>query len=426
MQTDRVVPAEAGDCRIRCRMDAEGKEDQRKNLPLLKFQRRKTVERCPDLDRCRAISMRDAQIEELKATGVKKDEFLAMLAHELRNPLGVVSNAIQLLDHTSSDRSGPAHETRQVIARQVHHLSRLVGDLLDVSRLNRGKIILQRTILNLQDVVKQSIEMVRHAVDEKRHTLYQGLTTRPLKVSGDSTRLMQIVSNLLNNAVKYTPDNGEITITTKAEGDYAVIKVKDSGVGVDPSELDSIFGMFYQVDNSLARSQGGLGIGLTLVRSLTLMHNGTVEAHSEGKGKGSEFTVRLPLDEDGIIDTPVVHSASAVRRRLLVVDDNTDAATSLSNLLKLQGHEVYTANTGTAALGFVKNVLPEYILLDIAMPGMDGLELAERIRKVNQKVVIIAITGYGAEDDKRMSADAGINFHLVKPIQQRDLQELIV
>ncbi len=370
---------------------------------------------------CTDIDNRKRSEENLKGASARKDEFLAMLAHELRNPLSVIGNAVQLLEGTE----GEAGEIFGMIARQTKHLTRLVEDLLDVSRITRGKIVLRKEVLDLRSLLTQSMEATAQAFNERNHTVTVNLGAEEVRVHADATRIMQVFSNLLHNAAKYTPEGGEIAVTLEKEDSYAVVKIKDNGLGLDTKHLDTIFDLFYQADAGLARAQGGLGIGLTLVRNIMLMHNGTVEAYSEGIGKGSTFTVRLPSSYAALEKTIAASAPTVVKRRVLVVDDMPDAAHSLSMLVKSLGHEIYTASSGRTALQFVQNMKPEYVLMDIGMPEMDGFELARRIRMLDDKVILIAITGYGMEEDRRRTEESGFNYHLVKPVEKKDLAQLI-
>lgn len=347
----------------------------------------------------------------------RREDFLAMLAHELRNPISVIGNAVQLLE-----AEGETGEIYNMIRRQTKHLTRLVEDLLDVSRISRGKIVLQKQVCDLKSLVEHGVETAQQAIADKKHTLILELKKKKIWVHADPTRMYQVFSNLLLNAAKYTPPGGNITVTIENDDKFAFVNIKDTGLGLEDSE--AIFDLFYQVDTGLARSQGGLGIGLTLVRNILNMHNGSVAAYSEGIGKGSTFSVHMPISlmkPEKVTETGI---ATCERRRILVVDDMPDVAHSMSLILKSQGHEVYTASSGRAALQFVKNVKPQYILLDIGMPDMDGWELAKKIKEIDKTVITIAITGYGMEEDKQKSKE-DFNYHLVKPVERQDLFMLI-
>ena len=479
----------------------------------------------------------------------RKDEFLAMLAHELRNPLAPIQNAVQVLkmqgqrsevrgqrSEAGEDRAlltsdlrpltsletsevyspAKARHLIDVIDRQVRHMTRLVDDLLDVSRISRGKITLKCKELDLAAVVDQAVKSCRSLITARKHTLDVALPDRPVRVAADPARLVQIVANLLNNAAKYTNEGGRIWLTVevskgqKAEGSWqkavgswqnaagskqmavgselmaadcqlptadcqqAVIRVRDTGIGIPPEMLPKVFDLFTQVNPSMDRAQGGLGIGLTLVRQILEMHGGRVEAYSDGPGRGSEFVVYLPaLAEAGIEDrgsriedgsepdreprssilhppssiphppssilhppSSILHPPSPVAgergrgeggRRILVVDDNVDNADILAMLLRALGHEVHTAYDGPAALETARTWRPEVVLLDIGLPRMTGLEVARRIREDLglKNVLLAAMTGYGQEEDKRRSLEAGFNAHLVKPVELEVLQALL-
>ncbi len=391
-----------------------------------------------------ALSLQEEVLErqrlgaELAETDRRKDEFLAMLAHELRNPLAPLRNAVHLFRML-----GPGDANLQrvggIIERQVLHLTRLVDDLLDVSRITRGKIELHTEPIDLAAVVACSVEASRPLLDARRHELTVQLPGQPLWVEGDATRLTQVLGNLLNNAAKYTPEGGHICLTVEAGEKEATVRVRDDGRGIAADFLPRVFDLFTQGDPSPARSEGGLGIGLTLVKSLVGMHGGRVEAHSDGPGHGSEFVVRLPLlpmgngewgsgnekQSTSVIPhspLPIAHS-----RRVLVVDDNADAADSLATLLRVQGHEVHAAADGPGALREVEGWRPQVVLLDIGLPGMDGYEVARRLREQAgwEQVLLVAVTGYGQEEDRRKALEAGFDAHLVKPADPGVLQELL-
>lgn len=365
----------------------------------------------------------------------QKNEFLSMLAHELRNPLAPIRNAVHILKRKSS--SGPELQwAYDVIDRQVIGLVRLVDDLLDVSRITSGKIRLKLEPVEVQAIVAQAVETSRPLIDARNHRLAVNLPTQPLWVRGDAVRLAQVLTNLLNNAAKYTDEGGEITLTVASEAGEVVMKVRDNGVGIPPVMMASIFELFTQVDRSLDRSQGGLGIGLTLVRQLVQMHCGSVHVFSAGANQGSEFTIRLPalaahaqipagdkLEATAIQGGISNSSADAVRRRILVVDDNRDAAESLALLLRLEGYEVHTAYDGPTALQAASSFGPHLVLLDIGLPGMDGYEVARSLRRQPNLngLILVALTGYSQKEDRQQSVNAGINHFVVKPI---DLQVL--
>jgi len=360
--------------------------------------------------------------EALRDADRRKDEFLATLAHELRNPLAPIRNSLQILKMPRVD-AATVERSREMMERQVHHLVRLVDDLLDVSRVMRGKIELRRERVELATVVARAVETVQPLVDAQGHELSVRLPNESLLLDADPVRLTQVVGNLLTNAAKYTEANGRIRLTAEREGDEAVLGVRDNGIGIAPAMLPRIFELFVQVDHASTKAHGGLGIGLTLVKNLVQMHNGTVEARSAGLGQGSEFVVRLPLtartvEKEAGPDTPLTGDPPGpTGHRLLVVDDNRDAADSLAMLLKLQGHEVRVAHSGPAALEMTKTYTPDVVFLDIGMPGMDGYEVARRLRQQPglESVVLAALTGWGQQEDRRRTAEAGFNHHLVKP-----------
>jgi PAS domain S-box-containing protein len=366
--------------------------------------------------------------EQLTQADRRKDEFLAMLSHELRNPLAPLCNALQMVK-----LSGPAdprvEQARQVMERQVQHLVRLVDDLLDVSRITRGKIQLRTEAVELAAVVAQALETGRPLIDARQQELTVSLPPEPLQLEADLTRLAQAVGNLLNNAAKYTEEGGRIWLTVERQHREAVLRVRDTGIGMAPEMLTRAFDLFVQADRSLDRSQGGLGIGLTLVRSLVQMHGGSVQAFSDGPGRGSELVVRLPLARQALPagPAPKARRGPGPCRRILVVDDNVDSAESLALFLGMAGHEVRTAHDGPAALELARTYQPEVVLLDISMPGMDGYEVARRLRQEPglEKVRLVALTGYGQDEDRRRSQEAAINFHLVKPAEPEALQALL-
>ena len=367
--------------------------------------------------------------EQLAAADQRKDEFLAMLAHELRNPLAPIRNAVQVLRIVGT-RDTVIQRQHGIIDRQVTHMARLLGDLLDVSRITRGKIELNRIPLHLSDAILHAIEISTPVIEARQHRLH--LTPPPdgLRVEADVDRLAQVIGNLLTNAAKYTEEGGQIWLEAGREGNEAVVRVRDTGLGVESEMLPHMFDLFTQADHSVARSQGGLGIGLTLVKKLVELHGGRVEAHSEGLGKGSEFIVRLPALADEVqAGKPEVPEAivETSPRRILVVDDIPDSAMSLSELLELWGHDVRAAYDGVGALETARAFLPEIVLLDIGMPGMDGYEVARHLREeANGNVLIlVALTGYGQESDRQMTRDAGFDHHLVKPVDMNDLRKLL-
>lgn len=359
---------------------------------------------------------------ELQEADRRKDEFLATLAHELRNPLAPIRNALQILQLPRID-AATIERSRAIMERQVHQLVRLVDDLLDVSRVMRGKIELRRERIELATVVARAIETVQPLIEVQRHELVVAVASESLLLDADPVRLAQVVGNLLTNAAKYTEPGGRIELTARREGNSAILRIRDNGIGMTADILPHIFELFVQVDHTATRSQGGLGIGLTLVKNLVEMHSGTVAALSEGLGKGTEFVVSLPLEtqpapEEGRSDsTAGAFQQVRTGRRVLVVDDNRDAAVSLAMLLRLQGHEVQVAHSGATALELSVSYVPEAVFLDIGMPGMDGFEVARRLRQQPglEHVVLAALTGWGQPEERRRTAEAGFDYHLVKP-----------
>jgi CheY-like chemotaxis protein len=369
---------------------------------------------------CVDITPRKLAEEELEQAGRRKDEFLAMLGHELRNPLAPISLAVEMMQKPT-----PADDSiawaRDVIARQLGQLTRLVDDLLDVSRITRGKITLLLTPLELKSVVAQALETSRHFFDRRRHRFTVHLPSYPVRVRGDAVRLAQVLSNLLNNAAKYTPEGGRIELTVECRDSQVILTVADSGVGLSAEMLERVFDLFSQFE-SRDDSQGGLGIGLTLVKRLVELHGGDVEARSAGRGKGSEFIVRLPALEvqaqSPTAATLGTARQSSVRRRILVVDDNVDAAEALCRILRLQDHEVRVAHDGQEALQMAGAMQPEIVFLDLELPKMNGLEVARQLRSAwpLRPLLLVATTGFGHEKNRRRTAEAGFDHHLVKPI----------
>jgi PAS domain S-box-containing protein len=362
----------------------------------------------------------------------RKDEFLSMLAHELRNPLAPIRNALEVMRRCppNDPRVG---ETRDMIDRNVTRLTRLVDDLLDVSRITLGKIRLEQEKVKLAAIVQEAIEISMPLIQSREHSLSVHLEDEALFVRGDATRLTQVVANVLNNAAKYTDDGGQISVTLSRQDDRAILRVKDTGIGIGPDILDSLFDPFTQADRSLDRSQGGLGIGLTVVRRLVELHGGNVTVFSEGPGLGSEFVIQLPIVTSETLETPVlVRPAPAPvkgpTRRVLVVDDNVDAANSLALLIRLDGHDVRVSHGGQSALEIGERFQPDVIVLDIGLPGMDGYEVARHLRRkpTTAASLLIALTGYGQTEDYRRSREAGFDHHLVKPVDPKAVRQLLV
>ena len=371
-----------------------------------------------------AVEEAQAARSEAEAANRAKDEFLAMLGHELRNPLAPIQTALQLMRLRGD---GSAERERTVIERQVKHLTRLVDDLLDVSRIVRGKVELKRERLNISDVVAKAIELASPLIEQRRHTLEVQVPRHGLQVDGDSLRLAQVLSNLLANAAKYTEQGGTITIVAERIANEAVVHVRDNGMGIAAEILPRIFDLFVQERQTLERSQGGLGLGLTIVRSLVHSHGGTVSAHSNGPGCGSEFIVSLPLCSPA--DASADRAVQRARRtapsvdgtgdiRILVVDDNEDAADMLVEVLTAEGYRVRAANDGPAAIRVASEFKPHVAVLDIGLPVMDGYELAGRLQQLPEMrgIRLFAVTGYAQEEDRKRSAAAGFDGHFAKPL----------
>ena len=376
-------------------------------------------------DRKQAEQDRERLLRRLQEHDQQKNDFLATLAHELRNPLAAISNAVLLMSLT--DAREHLDYSRQTIQRQTSQLSRLVDDLLDISRINLGKIELRREILDATTILDSAARTVTPLIEERKHVLEMTIARGNLWVDADPTRLEQIVVNLLNNAAKYSENGGHIRLSVGHEGGDIVIRVKDAGIGIPPEKLPEMFQLFTQADQSSARSEGGLGIGLTIVKKLIEMHGGGIIARSEGLGKGSEFVVRLPAAKSAAA-TPTTTGPTAAGRtfRILIVDDNVDTARSLAMLLTLTGHDVATAHSGPEAIEAALAHRPELVLLDIGLPGMDGYEVVKRLRQLPscRNSVIVAASGYGQEEDYHRSTAAGFDYHLVKPIDFGALSSL--
>ena len=386
--------------------------------------------------------------QALKEADRHKDEFLAMLAHELRNPLAPIHNAIELMRMKPLD-DPQLNWARDVIARQLTSLTRLVDDLLDVSRITRGKINLTRQVVELEGLISRAVETVHPLFDERGHQLTLELPEPGITVFGDPTRLTQAIANVLGNAAKYTDKGGQISLGTTVRDDDVQIHVRDNGIGIRPDLLSHVFELFTQLDRDDGRTQGGLGIGLALVQRLVQMHGGEVSVASDGPGKGSEFVIRLPrlhtqdepakvasdipaagvsASEVASVMAPLVTAGAArMVRRILIADDNNDALESLATLLQLSGHEVFTATNGGTALQSAERHLPEVALLDIGMPLLDGYEVAKRIRAQpwGQRITLVALTGWGQDSDRRRSREAGFDSHLVKPLDLETLIDLL-
>ncbi|MEP7347816.1 MAG: ATP-binding protein, partial [Gemmatimonadaceae bacterium] len=355
---------------------------------------------------------------------------LATLAHELRNPLAPLRNGLELIKLAKDDSNAVRH-ARTIMERQLRHMVRLIDDLLDVSRISRGKLELRREHVAVSRIVEHAVETSRPLIEANGHYLTIVVPRDPIFVDGDITRLAQVVSNLLNNAAKYTERGGQLTLTVARDENDAVISVRDSGIGIPPTMLPRVFDLFVQVDPSLERAQGGLGIGLSLVKWLVEMHRGKVEARSAGHGMGSEFVVRLPVDVLPVADRATEVSLATtqpMRYRILVVDDNHDTASTLAMMLKIMGNETQSAQDGLEALEKAEKFLPDVILLDIGMPKLNGYDTARRIREQpwGQFTQLVALTGWGQVEDRRRTQEVGFNFHMVKPVEPAALEELLV
>jgi signal transduction histidine kinase len=370
---------------------------------------------------------RQKALEALREADRRKDEFLAMLAHELRNPLAPIRNAVEIL--RLSEEREVRERARELVGRQVQHLARLVDDLLEVSRITQRKVVLKRAPVTLASVVESAVEVVRPNYDALRHRLEVELPRGEIWLDVDAVRLSQVLGNLLHNAGKFTGSGGHVKLEARRDGKWLEIRVTDNGVGIAADVLPTVFDLFAQADRSLERSQGGLGIGLSLVKGLVEMHGGTVRAESEGLGRGSTFVVRLPLHE--VKPQPArakaVLVSSPAPRRVLVVEDNVDSAESMLLLLRNVGHEVAVVNDGREAVDAALRFKPDVILLDIGLPGVDGFHLAQTLRAMPQTSAarLIAVSGYGQERDRERSKAAGFDLHLVKPVDPRRLTAAI-
>ncbi|MEO7774782.1 MAG: ATP-binding protein [Steroidobacteraceae bacterium] len=361
----------------------------------------------------------------------RKDEFLATLAHELRNPLAPIRTGLQVLARGPMD-APPTIAIREMMERQLSQLVRLIDDLLDVSRISSGKVVLQRRRVDLRNAVELALEASNPFVEAGHHELAVQWPTEPVWVHGDSSRLAQVVSNLINNAAKYTPDHGRIILSLSRENEDALVRVTDNGAGIPPEMLSEVFEMFTQIDRTLDRAQGGLGIGLTLVRRLVELHGGRVSAESGGLGEGSSFTIRLP-----VISAPPTRQSGAARSdaavaphtalRLLIVDDNRDGADSLAMLLDVDGYDTRTAYTGPEALQIAAQFRPQVVLCDIGLPEMNGHEVARHLRAnpINADMTLVALTGWGSAEDRRRSREAGFDHHLTKPVAPEAVEKML-
>ncbi|MCA1612160.1 MAG: response regulator, partial [Acidobacteria bacterium] len=377
--------------------------------------------------RRRQYEVRDLLRESQKSVE-QRDHFLAMLGHELRNPLAAIVTAVELVERSSGSNPNPQHA---VIQRQTRVLSRLVDDLLDVARVTSGKIGLLRVPVDLSEVVGRCVQSLAASADCQSIDLLMVPSRERILLEGDTTRLEQLFTNLLTNAIKYTPAGGRVDVTVTAEDEIGCVRVRDTGVGIAPEALPTIFDLFTQAPRTLDRSQGGLGIGLTLVRNLASLHGGSVEAKSEGLGRGSEFLVKLP--RTGSRDVPerrtrsrVEVPAGALPRRILIVEDNADLREGLTELLRGLNHEVWAAEEGLEGLRRAIELQPEVVVLDIGLPGMDGYALARRIREaLGSRTLLVALTGYGQPEDRRRALNSGFDVHLTKPVRSQAIVDLL-
>jgi PAS domain S-box-containing protein len=402
-------------------------DDHERRILVVKFPIRLAGRRCAAgvaIDITEQLEIEEA----LRAADRRKDEFLATLAHELRNPLNPLRNAAAILRHAGSG-DGEEAWARDVIDRQVAQMARLLDDLLDVSRITLNRLELRKQPVVLAEVVEHAVETSRPLMDQARHTLRIQLPEEPVRLDADPVRLAQVFSNLLNNAAKYTPPGGHISLSARALPHEAEICVRDDGIGIEPRYLPHVFEMFSQLKSASAHSQGGLGIGLSLVKSLVEMHAGSIEARSAGSGKGSEFLVRLPLSTRALEDAPVPSDEKqpGAARKILVVDDNRDSADSTAILLSLQGHDVRRAYDGQAALEEAEAFQPHLVLLDIGLPKLDGYEVGRRLRGQpwGKGCMLVAMTGWGQDEDKLRALQSGFDRHMTKPVDIVQLSEVL-
>ena len=414
-----VIPAESY-------MDLEGDAQLR---VIAQLQQQAAALEAETIQRRHAEAELRQKMEQLADAGRRKDEFLAMLGHELRNPLAPVTTALQLM-RLHSDEPLRVARARETVERQVEHMTRLIDDLLDVSRITRGKIELRHEAVVVSTLVARAVEAARPVIDERGHRLTLDLPDEPVTLSADPARLEQVLANLLNNAAKYTDVGGRIWLRAFVDAGQLVVSVKDNGAGLTAEMREHVFELFVQGPEMRAYTRGGLGIGLTLVRRLVEMHGGTVEARSDGPGQGSEFITRLPIrvvsQPAPIDDASGAVVADLPKRRILVVDDNVDAADALAELLRDYGHDVRAVHDGSSAIEQAALHRPDIVLLDIGMPGFDGYEVARRMRsELGLKSMLVALTGYGEARHRRLSRDAGFDQHVTKPVDIRKLERLL-
>ncbi|MGZ5228390.1 MAG: hybrid sensor histidine kinase/response regulator [Burkholderiales bacterium] len=375
----------------------------------------------------RLLALQATNAPQLRAQG-RDDRFLAMLAHELRNPLAPIRSAVEIMRFIGQ-KDTALRTALELISRQVDHLSHVVNDLQDMSQISQGKISLEKKAVDVNALLWGAVEVVQPLIDERKHRLNVLPLSQSTSVEGDAGRLVQIVSNLLDNAAKYTDPGGEITLSANLEDSFVIISVSDTGVGIGADLLPHVFELFRQAEHAVERGQAGLGIGLSVVRNLVSMHGGTIEARSGGARQGSEFVVSLPLlDGSAQASAPIRRdSGRPMARRIVVIDDNQDAAESLAMLLRLKGHDVQIAYDGPSGLALALDGAPDCVLVDIGLPGMDGYEVAKRLRSRdgNGRTLLIALTGYGQQEDRARSRQAGFDHHLVKPVAQNVLEDVL-
>ncbi|HWJ94782.1 MAG TPA: ATP-binding protein, partial [Telluria sp.] len=375
------------------------------------------------------MHVRERAEDALRVADKRKDEFLATLAHELRNPLAPIRTGLDILRLRSGDAQATQRAT-DIMERQLRQMVRLVDDLLDVSRINTGKFAIKMGRVELKAVVNDALEVVRSYIELHGHELSIDLPDRPVFLHGDATRLAQILSNLLNNAAKYTNRGGKVSLSARVEEEKVlVLDVADNGIGIAPDMLDTVFEMFVQVDSTLERTNAGLGVGLSLARRLVELHGGSIQASSEGLGRGSRFTVRLPIVVEPELPTKPTPAAfiSAETYRILLADDNVDFVNSIGALLSAMGHSVVITHNGPDALTAAARFCPDYAFLDIGLPQMSGYDLAREIRKLpcGQMTVMIAVTGWGQEKDRQLAFEAGFDHHMVKPVRFEQIEEIL-
>ncbi len=375
-------------------------------------------------------TLRKAELAARKAV-VQRDQFLAMLSHELRNPLSALLNAVGVLEHEAADRDTAAR-ARHTLRRQVHQMARLLDDLLDVARITQGKIDFRKQVLDLNLLICEAAQVIQPAIDVRRQHFSVVTASEPVLVEGDPTRLLQVVENLLTNASKYTPSGGTIFLELRRDAEQCELAVRDNGRGIDPTMLDDIFDMFVQSNNAIDRSDGGMGVGLTLVQTLVKMHDGTVAAHSDGIGLGSQFVIRLPLTRKELKKTPAersvpVESVTRDATRIVLVEDNDDSRQMLHAILKLEGFHVDVAEDGRQGLELILACRPDVALIDIGLPQLNGYEVARQVRQQlhTSEVYLVALTGYGQAKDREAVFQAGFDQHLVKPVNPQELIRII-